>query len=431
MLLSLFLLPICTPLLFPPPIECGQGGTVLAITNGVVFPANGSAPIQDGVVVIRGNRIEAVGEASEVWIPSGATVLDAGGGTVMPGLINAHVHHGGPPEERARFLAEGVTTVCDLGGRWEEIAGYREAQFEGGPVARGFFAGQFLTPPGGYPDGPYGIDGYNMEVVGVEAVRQGVQALADSGVHFIKVALDPGWNEENPTPYFSPEEARALVDEAARHGLRVRSHMIRYPSFPQAVEAGVQIAEHMPFPDGWPPEEKIEELMLGDDPLAYFFDEWHPQYDTLLSGLVDAGMVMVPTVAALMGDNYRKEDATPRERFVVAAILDIVRKFRDKGGVIALGNDFNGRGGQERFPATEIQALMDAGLTPAEIMEVGTRYAAWTCGQEESLGTLEAGKLADLLILERDFLEDPTAITRIRWVVLDGMVQVPVVSEGV
>ena len=399
-----------------------QSDPPFAITNGVVFPATGAAPIRDGVVLIRGNRIEAVGPADEVWIPGDAEVLDAGGGTVMPGIINAHVHHGGSAEERARFLAEGVTTVCDLGSPWEEVEGFREAEFEGAAVARGFFAGPFLTPPGGYPDGRYNTHGFNFEVTSLQAAREGVRALADSGVHFIKVALDPNWNREKPLPFFDLAETRAIVEEAHARGLRVRAHMIQIPHFPQAVEAGVDIIEHLPFPTGWPPEEKIEELMQGEDPLSYFFEEWHPQYVSLLARMAEAGTVMVPTVSALLSDLYGKENPTPRERFVVRAILDIIRRYRDAGGVIALGNDFNGRAMREHFPITEIRALVDAGMTPAELLEAGTRNAAWTCGQEDTLGTLEPGKLADLLILDGDFLEDPEAIGRIQWVILDGEV---------
>lgn len=392
------------------------------IRNGVVFTATGAAPIRDGVVLIRGNRIEAVGSESQVVVPEGARILDAGGGLVIPGLINAHVHHGAPAAVRARFLAEGITTVCGLGGPWEEEVGYREREHEGKPVARGFFAGPFVAPPGGYPDGPRRTKGYNMEASGPEAARRAVHTLADSGVHFIKIALDPGWNDEDPTPFYGVEEARAIVDAASERGLRVRSHSIRIGSFPLLVEAGVPIVEHLPFPNGWPPEGKERELLAHGDPLGYFFREWHPQYDNILASMADAGMVMVPTTAALLGEIFGKVGATPHELFVERAVLGIVGRYRELGGVIALGNDYNGISGKEMFPVSEIRALLAAGLTGEEVMEAGTRHAAWVCGQETELGTLEAGKLADLLVLEGDSVEDPEALQRIELVVLDGEV---------
>lgn len=399
-----------------------RGGPTLAITNGLVFTATGTGAIRDGVVLIRGNRIEAVGLMSDLRIPGDARILDARGGFVMPGLINAHVHHAASAETRALFLGEGVTAVCDLGSPWEEISGFRESHLGSEPVARGFYAGPFLAPPGGYPGGSRGLDHFKVEATGVEAVREAVHILADSGAHYVKVALDPGWNEDDPNAFFSLEEARAIVSEAHGRGLRVRSHSIRNASFPFLVEAGVQVAEHLPFPDGWPPEEKIQELMERGDPLAFFFQEWHPQYDGILQKMVDEGVVMVPTLAALLGDLFRKEDASPREEFVEMAILGVVRRFREKGGTIALGNDYNGRSGVERLPESEIQALLDAGLTPEEVLIAGTRAAAWVCGQEAELGTLEPGKMADLLVLTDSFLEDPGAIHRIRGVVMDGVV---------
>lgn len=422
------------PLRFPgtsPPGGPGPGGSslavvglqesgLLALVNGTVLKGDGTDPIRDGVVLIRGDRIQAVGAAGEIRIPGDARVLDAQGGTIMPGLFNAHVHHGASPEVRRGFLEEGVTSVCDLGSPWEEVTGYRETTWEGSPVARGFFAGPIVTAPGGYPDGLYHTRGFNYEVVGEEAAREAVRVLVDRGVHFVKVALDPSWNREDPLPMLEVAEARALVEEAHTHGLGVRAHMIQIPYFPMAIEAGIDVIEHMPFPTGWPPVDKIQELMEGDDPFSYFFQEWHPQYDTLLAHLAGDGIVLVPTMAALLGDLYGKDDPTLRERYVVGAVLEIVRRFRDAGGVVALGNDYNGRSGKERLPMTEIRALLDAGMTPQEVVEAGTGNAARVCGQEKELGVLHPGMKADLLVLEGDFLTDVEAIHRLGWVILDG-----------
>lgn len=110
------------------------------------------------------------------------------------------------------------------------------------------------------------------------------------------------------------------------------------------------------------------------------------------------------------------------ERFVVMAVLDMIRRFRAAGSVIALGNDFNDRFIKERFPITEMKALLEAGLTPQEVIEAGTRHAARVCGQEAILGTLEKGKLADIIIVDGNPLKDMNAITRLKWIILDGKV---------
>lgn len=417
-------------LIWPVPLRADQDASALAgeearplaIVHGRVFPATGAAPIQDGVVLIRGDRIEAVGLPEEVSIPPRARVLDAAGGTVMPGLFNAHIHHGAFPEVRAQFLAQGVTSVCDLGAPGDEYLGYRETTYQGHPVSRGFYAGPFLAPPGGYPDGVHGTHGYNREVVGVEEAREGVREVAELGASFVKIALDPSWDRENPVPMFDLEETRAIVEEAHHLGLRVRAHMIQIPHFPLAVEGGVDIIEHLPFPTGWPPVDTIQVLMTEGDPLHYFFTEWHPQYGPLLKRMAQAGTILVPTASALVSDYFVKENPTLREQFVVVTIFDLVRRYRDLGGTIALGNDYNGRSGREMLPMTEIRALLAAGLTPFEVLEAGTRNAALSCGQEDRLGTLEPGKLADVLILEGDFFHDPEVLARPRWIILGGEV---------
>jgi len=106
----------------------------------------------------------------------------------------------------------------------------------------------------------------------------------------------------------------------------------------------------------------------------------------------------------------------------VDGVLDIIRRFRDVGGVVALGNDFNGRSVRERLPLIEMKALVDAGLTPMEVIEASTHNAAFVCGQDEDLGTLEAGKLADVIVVEGDPLSDIEAVGRVKFVVLDGEV---------
>ena len=103
-------------------IACGYGGTriapnALVVRNGAVFDGTGAPPIVDGVVVVAGERILAVGEAAAFQIPENVTVVDAGGGTILPGIINSHTHSTHDPVVRRAFLTDGVTAVCNLGTR--------------------------------------------------------------------------------------------------------------------------------------------------------------------------------------------------------------------------------------------------------------------------------------------------------------------------
>ena len=106
--------------------------------------------------------------------------------------------------------------------------------------------------------------------------------------------------------------------------------------------------------------------------------------------------------------------------------MDIPRRFHDLGGVIAVGNDFNDRATKERLPLLEMEMLLAAGLSPMDVIVAATKNSAMVCGQERELGTLEAGKLADLLILDGDPLTDLLgAVQRVALVVRGGVLTSP------
>ena len=125
---------------------------LLVVTNGTVIDGTGAGPVSNGAVVIQGNRILAVGPAAAVTVPPDAEVIDAGGGTIMPGLINAHAHNTQKPGTRHRFLVQGVTAICDLASSPADMPLFEQTLTEQNqPAARGFHSGPMLTAPGGYP----------------------------------------------------------------------------------------------------------------------------------------------------------------------------------------------------------------------------------------------------------------------------------------
>jgi len=393
----------------------------MVIRNGIVIDGTGADPIPDGVVIIHDKRILAVGQASDFRLPVGVSIIDAQGGTILPGLINAHVHHSASVEQRRRFLEEGVTTVCDLGTPLREVPLFAETESTTGRAARVFYAGPIITAPGGYPDGLYHTDGFNYEVATPEEAREAVREMVAQGATVIKIALDPSWNREHPLPMLDVETAKAIVEEAHVHGLLVHAHMIQITYFPMALEADIDVIEHMPFPTGWPSEEEKQKYLESDDPTRPFFEDHFPEYASILGGMARQEIVMVPTVSALIKNQYSKSERSTHEQFVVLAMLDIIRRFREAGGIVAVGNDFNDRFMKERLPLTEIKALLDAGMTSLEVIEAATRHAAIVSGADD-LGILEPGKLADLIIVDGNPLENIDALTRIRLVILDGKV---------
>jgi imidazolonepropionase-like amidohydrolase len=375
----------------------------MVIRNGIIIDGTGAEPIPDGVVIIHDKRILAVGQASDFRLPESVRIIDAQGGTILPGLINAHVHHSAPVEQRRRFLEDGVTTVCDLGTPLREMPQFVETESPAGRAARVFYAGPIITAPE------------------PKEAREAVRDMVARGASVIKIALDPSWNREHPLPMLDVETAKAIVEEAHAHGLLVHAHMIQITYFPLALEAGIDVIEHMPFPTGWPSEEEKQRYLESDDPTLPFFEEHFPEYKSILGGMAQQEIIMVPTVSALIKDMYLKSERSTHEQFVVLAVLDIIRRFREAGGVVAVGNDFNDRFMKERLPLTEMRALMDAGMTSMEVIEAATRHASLVSGADD-LGILEPGKLADLVVVEGNPLEDIDALTRIRLVILDGEV---------
>ncbi|NIO48352.1 MAG: amidohydrolase family protein [Candidatus Aminicenantes bacterium] len=391
----------------------------MVIRNGIVIDGTGADPIQNGVVIIHNKRILAVGPASDFRLPVGVSIINAQGGAILPGLINAHVHHSASVEQRRRFLEEGVTTVCDLGTPLREMPLFAETESTAGRAARVFFAGPIITAPGGYPDGLYHTDGFNYEVATPDEAREAVRDMVARGASTIKIALDPSWNRKHPLPMLDVEMAKAIVEEAHAHGLLVHAHMIQITYFPLALEAGIDVIEHMPFPTGWPSEEEKRWYLESDDPTRPFFEDHFPEYASILGGMAQQEIVMVPTVSALIDDEYLKSERSTHEQFVVLAVIDIIRRFRKAGGIVAVGNDFNDRSMKERLPLTEMKALLDAGMTSMEVIEAATRHAALVSGADD-LGILEPGKLADIIVVDGNPLEDIDALRRIKLVILDG-----------
>lgn len=392
----------------------------LVIMNGTVIDGTKRTPIADGVVVIQGDHIVAVGEAADFEISEGATVLDAGGGSILPGIINSHTHATGDPAVRREFLTDGVTTVCNVGTALDRLPRFEEVAAPEGPAARGYWAGPIITAPGGYPGPVYGYQ-FSYEVATPEEARAAVTDLLDRGASMIKITLAPG-DPRDPWPVLDLERVRAIVEEAHARGALVRAHVFE----PYLVEdivlpAGVDVIEHSPFPILSPSEEAS--VLASDDPAGELFDIVAPEFETLLARVVEQGIVMVPTLDAHIGHLFRKSERTLVEQIVVDVHAEAVHRFHALGGIIAVGDDYGANPEVESgMPLTEMKMLLAAGLTPLEVIVAGTRNAAFVCGQGETLGTLEPGKLADVIVVDGDPLVDLEAINRVVVVVKGGVV---------
>jgi imidazolonepropionase-like amidohydrolase len=291
-------------------------------------------------------------------------------------------------------------------------------QDSGLPIARGFQSGSIFTAPGGLPGALFQA-GLNYEVQTPEEARVGVLDLVFQDADVIKIYLDPWAGRDFPV--LQPEVGAAIVKEAHAQGLVVRAHVNKISMLETALDAGVDVLEHVPLPH--PTEAEFREFLEHRDNDAFrsFSFNQMATLARLFPRLVAQGIIMVPTLSKLetsMRGSLIPEVVQPQ---VFQSALDTVGRFYELGGIVVLGTDHNANWGKPvGMPIREMELLLEAGLTRMDVICGATRHAAYVCGQGDELGTLENGKLADLVILEGDPLVDIHAFSKVRSVVLGG-----------
>ncbi len=361
----------------------GDSPRVLALVNGTLIDGSGGDPLPDAVLLIRGGRIAAAGKRSAVTVPEGAETIDLGGGTILPGFFNAHVHDGFQPSRLQAWLQAGVTSVVDMGLRPgqapRDMVIARDGALDKPEYARVFTAGPMITVPNGY-----GL----LFVTSPADARQKVLALLDDGVDLIKISQEDGYAGMHGLPKLSDEMMAAIVSSAHNREKRVAAHITQAAYLEIALRAGSDIIAHVPY------------------------DYTEP---AVLEAAARKGVYLTPTFSV-----FRSYGAP------IASCMRNLSVFVLAGGKVALGSDFNGGPGEfeQGIPMYEIECMRDAGMTPLQIIVAATRNAAWVCGRENQLGTLEPGKIADVLVVGGDPLRDLHCLREVRLVLKGGVVVV-------
>jgi len=356
---------------------------VIAIRAGrVLDPTTGSALLNQVILVQRG-RIGAIGP--NVGIPPGATVYDLSHATIIPGLIDGHVHLvlGGPV--RANALADlraGFTTVVDLGSRTTRLLPIRDSINSGDiPGPRVFAAGVWVGRKNGVCEfGGIGIPGTPA------AFRRRVRENIEAGADVIKLCVT-GWPADaykNPNAYEIPDSTlKAAVDEAHAGKRKVVAHDLSRGGVRAAVAAGIDGLAHA----------------------AYL--------DSATAMLVRTRSIfMIPTLASLAGTDTSAASQALMESVGLAQRLGVRLVFGTDAGAMAHGRN-----------AQEFVALYQAGVPLAELLRMATINAARAYGLD-SLGQLGAGMVADLVALETDPRDDVMAYQKVRFVMSRGQVVV-------
>jgi imidazolonepropionase-like amidohydrolase len=372
---------------------CQEGGS-LALVNGLLIDGTGSDPLPGAVVLIEGGLIAAVGTTESVKIPEKAERIDLDGSVLLPGLINAHVHRGYDRQRLMTWARAGVTTVRDLsysdmGSKWFEI---RDKLLQDPFNARLVAVGPFITTPEGYPMQPWGVGA--MTVEGPEDAARKAEKLLGQGADLLKIAIENGKTFRVSLPVLSTEEAAAVAAAAHKHGTVVSSHTTSSADLPSLLDAKVDDIAHM----------VVDELS-----------------DDLVARVIKDDVYWVPTLELWYHvEQYLKSmnvEYTPHK-----IAVSNLEKFVKAGGKVALGTDYDGFNAlfELGLPAREISSMQEAGMTPMQIIVAATKNAAHVCNLEGKLGTVEAGKTADIIVLNRNPLEDMKALADVRIVIHNG-----------
>lgn len=387
----------------------------IAIVGGKIIDGTARPPIENGVVVVEGNEIRAVGPRSEVSIPERARILDASGSSVLPGLTDLHIHAthfiASPRafEDDAmsalraaailrQALDSGITLVRDAGARNNTATALKRALAQGyieGP--RLVICGQIVGVTGGH-----GTEGDLMETPKWlresdspyewrKNIRQNFKMDAD----FVKV-----------TPPFTRAEIEIAAEEAHNFGARI------------AVDAAGQ---------GYPGMMMVEHAVgAGADTIEHLAPMKNE--DQVIAMMKERGTIVVPTLhASRRFAGERWDRPTERDTLELTRPEDYEHRFRKMhaaGVPMAIGTDTGGKDQGEigSFYAEEIRRWIGWGYTAHEVLQSATRVGAEAAGLDERLGTLAPGKWADILVVEGDVLADPAAVVHPDWVLLDGKI---------
>jgi len=434
-------------------VACSTEGPrqpTLALVGATLIDGTGATPIPDSVVVFQGDRILAAGPRALVGVPKGARVIDAKGKWLIPGLVDAHVHFfqsGGLytrpdvidlrdrvpyqqeletirrhlPQTFRRYLCSGVTAVVDVGGpMWNfkvrEMASTAEAAPRvavAGPLVSTVSRDQFGDdPPILRADTPEDARAF---------VRQQLARKPDLvKIWFIR---RPDQKLEDATAI-----ARATIEEAHAGGVRVAVHATELETAKTAVDAGADILVHSVMDQ--PVDDEFIEMLKQRDVIyttTLVVFEGYGKVFTQDVQLTDIDRACGdPAIVATWAD---MAEVPPEKRPGRPARLDRslenlrtnLKRLQEAGVTIAAGTDA-GNIGTLHGPAIhrEFELMAEAGLTPMQILVAATRNAARVFSPDPKFGTIEPGKLADLVLLDADPLADIRNARRIHTVIKGG-----------
>jgi imidazolonepropionase-like amidohydrolase len=405
-----------------------QGTT--AIVGAKLIDGLGGTPIEDSVVIIENGRIRAAGPRRLVTIPANTARIDAAGKAIIPGLIDAHCHYAAPLEDVRKYysvlLRWGVTTIRNAGTDSPDAVAtmhdFRDGKL---PGPRVYTSGYGFSHPQGAPSVSVKIN----RPADTEQTRRAVRALAAQKVDFIKIWVEGGGGR---TPKITFEIRAAIVEEARKYRIPIVTHVTALEDLRQLADLGVTDMLHTPADASATPEliayAKSKGLSftptLANMESAFRYFE-NPQLlkDPMLQGaFYPSGWARV-TDAAVREKQLASNLYERKQRIMTA--YRFIKAMADAGVRVITGSDAGAELSPVPFGAAthrEIEMLVEAGLAPLAAIKAATLDAArvLTRSEDPNYGSIRAGKVADLVILDADPTTDIRNLRRIHTVMRAG-----------
>ncbi|MBL4602238.1 MAG: amidohydrolase family protein [Emcibacteraceae bacterium] len=398
---------------------------VTAITADRLIDGRSAELIKNAVVLVEGDRIIAIGDRS--IIPPGVEVIELGDATILPGLINAHEHPLMYSDDyQAAHLATssaykglmalaGMQRLLLAGWTGVRVMGDADIYYAVQDLRRAIDAGVFIGPritgaahyisiTGGGGDINYlsaeqSIKADGLIVDGPEEIRKAIRNEIKYGSDWIKLLVTGAFQSVGDNPRniaFSPEELKAAVEEANRHGVPVAAHAHATEGIKQAVAAGVRSIEHGTYID-----------------------------DEAIKMMVKQGTYLIPTV--YMGDYYAQGDKLraqdKNDDYMThgrGEFLSAIGRAHKAGVKVVVGLDLGAGSVDPSVYVREMAMFVEAGISPMDAIQAGTRVAAELLGWDDRLGIIETGMLADIIAVPGNPLTDMSALERVSMVMIGG-----------
>jgi len=434
LLLSLFTLVVCS---------AGLAETTV-LTNFTLIDGTGRDAVPNSAMIITDGRITWVGPASALKKPAGAQTRDLSGKFVMPGIMNMHGHLGNvvdfvqDPKNFTRENAEkqlkqyarfGVTTMVSMGSDQPPVFDIRKEQRAGRPhEARVFTAYKGFTGVGGYPTTAAGMKGVPFEVSTNQQIDQDVKQLAGLKVDLVKVWVDDHLGKDKKIPL---DLVKHIISDAHEYHLKAAAHIFYLEDARTLVNSGLDAMAHSvrdkPVDDAFIAAMKrggVYQIPTLSREASMFV---YGSYSKMLDDPLFAQAVSPSMLKTLKTPEYQKKSASDPDfkeypQFLKTAQSNL-KKLHDAGVKIAFGTD---TGVPLRIPGYfehwEMQLMAEAGIPTRDIIVSASKNAAEFLGVGKDLGTLESGKWADLIVLDRNPLQDIRNTRTIDTVMIAGNV---------